>query len=112
MEATAMKPYLPSGLVKPNADELKCGYDAESLTAMLRSSLPNDWEYFYEALLRARDRARICAEALAEFKRNADPDNLGAKKELRALTIELEESRCEERFAVSQLARVQTAVAL
>jgi hypothetical protein len=107
-----MKTYLPSGLCKCLPDEARCGWTDESLTAHLREGLPNDYQFRAELLLRARERAHLCAAAVENFKLSAnDLDDLATKRALKALTTELEEARADERFAASMLTRVEEAAA-
>jgi hypothetical protein len=104
--------YLPTGLCKCLPDESRCGWTDESLTAHLREGMPNDYQFRAELLLRARDRARLCKEALEAFQHDAaDPDDLATKRELKARTTELDEARADERFAESMLTRVEEAAA-
>jgi hypothetical protein len=50
----AARAYVPDGLVKPTFDDLKNHRTAESITALLREQLPNEYEFRREILLRAR----------------------------------------------------------
>lgn len=105
--------YVPSGLLRCLPEEARNGWTSETLTQHFRETMPNDYQFRAELLLRARERARICAEGVERFKRDAaDLDDLATKRELKALITELEEARADERFAVGMLARVDAEAAI
>ena len=83
------QPEPDDGLI-PTPEEVRNGWSATTLRTFLMASCPTPFQYTQELVLRACDRQRIAAEAVAAFKRDADVEgDTDAKAHLRVLEHEL-----------------------
>jgi predicted TPR repeat methyltransferase len=77
--------YVPSPLVRPNLDEVRNGWTAESLTQYLRNAAEHEVSFAQERLVRARHRAQQAAKAVDQFRKTENLRETGAARALQRL---------------------------
>jgi hypothetical protein len=70
--------YVPSGMVRPNFDEMRNGWTSESLTEYLRNAASHEVSFCQERLVRARHRAQQAAKAVEHFRKTENLNHPGA----------------------------------
>ena len=99
----APAPYVPSPLVQPNPDEVRNGWNAESLTKYLRNAAEHEVSFAQERLVRARFRERLARKQIECFRRDHNVND-GATGTTNAAMRRLERL-CDEAEADARLAQ-------
>jgi len=92
-------PYVPTGMLKPNLDEVRNNYTPERLTDTMRAGCVSEYEFSLLRLVRAKDRRDRAVAALADFHLNAYPRDQKFKVTLARLQVEETEANAEYQYA-------------